>query len=98
MASTNTIIQTIVVEAFRGRVMSFYTMAFFGTAPIGSLLGGLAADRFGAPVTIRVGAIVCIISAGWFAYMLPAVRRVVRPIYVERGIIAAPPEVDPTET
>ena len=98
MASTNTIIQTIVVEAFRGRVMSFYTMAFFGTAPIGSLLGGLAADRFGAPVTIRVGAIVCILSAGWFAYMLPAVRKVVRPIYVERGIIAAPPEVDPTET
>ena len=63
-----------------------------------SLLGGLAADRFGAPVTIRVGAIVCILSAGWFAYMLPAVRKVVRPIYVERGIIAAPPEVDPTET
>ena len=49
-------------------------------------------------MTVRVGAIVCIVSAGWFAYMLPAVRKVVRPIYVERGIIAAPPEVDPTET
>jgi MFS family permease len=98
MASTNTIIQTIVDESFRGRVMSFYTMAFFGTAPIGSLLGGLAADRIGAPLTIRIGAFVCLASAAWFAYMLPAIRKVVRPIYVERGIIAAPPEVDPSET
>jgi MFS family permease len=98
MASSNTIIQTIVDESFRGRVMSFYTMAFFGTAPIGSLLGGLAADRIGAPMTIRIGALICLVSASWFAYILPVLRKIVRPIYVERGIIAAPPEVDPSET
>lgn len=98
MASTNTIIQTIVDEPFRGRVMSFYTMAFFGTAPIGSLFGGMAADRIGAPLTIRIGAIICLAAAIWFAYMLPSLRALVHPIYVARGIIAAPPEVDPTET
>src|SRR5262249_3334242 len=48
MASTNTILQTIVDDRFRGRVMAFYTMAFLGTAPIGSLLAGVLADRVGA--------------------------------------------------
>jgi MFS family permease len=94
MASTNTIIQTIVDESFRGRVMAFYTMAFFGTAPIGSLFGGMAADRIGAPLTIEIGAVACLLSAGWFAHMLPLLRSHVRPIYLERGIIAAPPDVD----
>jgi MFS family permease len=92
-ASTNTIIQTIVDERFRGRVMAFYTMAFFGTTPIGSLLGGIAADRIGAPATVAIGGII-IISAGlWFAYVLPSLRVLVRKIYIERGIIA-PPDVD----
>jgi len=94
MASTNTIIQTIVDEKFRGRVMAFYTMAFFGTAPIGSLFAGMAADRIGAPLTVRVGGVACLLSAAWFAYMLPSLRALVHPIYVERGIIAAPPDVD----
>ena len=95
MASTNTIIQTIVDEAFRARVMAFYTMAFFGTVPIGSLIAGVVADRIGAPATIRLGAVVCILSGLWFARMLPTIREAVRPIYVQRGIIAAPPvEVD----
>ena len=49
MAATNTILQTIVDERLRGRVMAFYTMAFFGTAPFGSLLAGVVADRIGAP-------------------------------------------------
>jgi MFS family permease len=98
MASTNTIIQTIVDEQFRGRVMAFYTMAFFGTSPIGSLFGGMAADRVGAPMTVRIGGVICLLCAGWFAYMLPSIRTFVRPIYVKRGIIAAPPEVEPTET
>ena len=48
MAATNTILQTVVEEQLRGRVMAFYTMAFLGTAPIGSLLAGVAADRIGA--------------------------------------------------
>jgi hypothetical protein len=70
--------------------MSFYTMAFFGTVPIGSLLGGVIADRFGAPMTVRISGIVCLIGGAWFAYRLPAIRAVVRPIYRERGIITVP--------
>jgi MFS family permease len=61
-ASTNTIIQTIVDERFRGRVIAFYTMTFLGTTPIGSLLGGIAADRIGAPATVAFGVDVIIIS------------------------------------
>lgn len=89
MASTNTIIQTVVSEELRGRVMAFYTMAFLGTAPIGSLLAGVAADRIGPTTTIRVGGAACIAAALWFASRLPALRLLVRPIYMERGIIAS---------
>ena len=90
LAATNTILQTIVEERLRGRVMSFYTMAFFGTVPIGSLLGGVMADRYGATRTVLVSGIVCLAGSAWFAYKLPAIRAVVRPIYRERGIITVP--------
>jgi MFS family permease len=96
-ASTNTIIQTIVDERFRGRVMAFYTMAFFGTVPIGSLFAGLLASRIGAPRTVTIGAVVCIISGVWFAYVLPSLRPLIRKIYIERGILAAP-DADPGVT
>ena len=89
MASTNTILQTIVEERLRGRVMSFYTMAFLGTAPLGSLLAGLAADRIGPAPTVVLGGVACVAAAGWFALRLPRLRALVRPIYVERGILAA---------
>jgi MFS family permease len=94
MASTNTIIQTIVDERFRGRVMAFYTMAFFGSVPVGSLISGVVASYIGAPATIRLGGIICIAAGLWFAMRLPALREIIRPIYVQRGIIAAPPDVD----
>jgi MFS family permease len=87
MAATNTILQTLVDDRMRGRVMAFYTMAFFGTAPIGSLLAGVAADRFGARWTIASGGVVCIVGGLWLASRLPALRAIVRPIYVERGIL-----------
>ena len=87
MAATNTVIQTIVADRLRGRVMAFYTMAFFGTAPIGSLIAGVAADRFGAPWTIGVSGAVCIGTGLWLAWQLPALRKIVRPIYIERGIL-----------
>ena len=74
--------------------MAFYTMAFFGTSPIGSLIGGFAADRIGAPLTIGIGGIICIASGIWFGAKLPSLRALVRPIYIERGIIPAPPTVD----
>jgi MFS family permease len=90
LAATNTILQTIVEERLRGRVMSFYTMAFFGTVPIGSLLGGIMAERYGAPRTVLVSGIICLAGSAWFAYKLPAIRAVIRPIYRERGIITVP--------
>ncbi len=87
MATSNTLIQTIVDEDKRGRVMSFYTMAFMGTAPFGSLLAGSLADRIGAPYTLLFGGIGCILAAGWFYAALPRLRQFVRPIYKEKGII-----------
>jgi MFS family permease len=94
MAATNTVLQTLVEDRFRGRVMAFYTMAFLGTAPIGSLLAGVLADRIGAPLTIALGGGVCCIAAFWFGSKLPLLRALVRPIYVERGILPVPAVVD----
>lgn len=87
MAASNTVLQTIVDEDKRGRVMSFYTMAFMGTAPFGSLLAGSVADKIGAPFTLLFGGLGCILGALWFATSLPALRRDVRPIYVKIGIL-----------
>jgi len=87
MAVSNTLIQTIVDEDKRGRVMSFYTMAFMGTAPFGSLLAGSVAERIGAPYTLLIGGSGCIIGAIWFYRALPRLRQFVRPIYKEKGII-----------
>ena len=87
MASSNTVLQTIVDEEKRGRVMSFYAMAFVGMTPFGSLFAGALAQRFGAPVALLIGGVVCIAGAGAFFAQLPALRRVVRPIYVKLGII-----------
>jgi MFS family permease len=89
MAATNTILQTIVEDEMRGRLMSFYAMAFLGTAPLGSLLAGFVADRIGPMKTITIGGVACIVAAGIFASRLPILRSHVRPIYIERGILAA---------
>jgi len=96
MASSNTLLQTLVDDDMRGRVMSFYTMAFMGTAPFGSLLAGAAAQRFGAPVTLAVAGALLLVVAGWFASILPRLREQVRPIYVERGIL--PPATEALRT
>jgi MFS family permease len=87
MASSNTIIQTIVDEDKRGRVMSFYMMAFLGTVPFGSLIAGWMSSRIGAPHTLLFGGICCLAGATWFATELPIIRQVVRPIYVRMGIL-----------
>jgi MFS family permease len=87
MAASNTVIQTIVREDMRGRVMAFYTMAFMGTAPFGSLVAGLVAARIGAPRTILAGGAACILGAALFARRLPRLRKLVTPIYIERGIL-----------
>jgi len=81
MAGSNTIIQTLVPEDKRGRVMSYYTMAFVGMAPFGSLLAGSLANAIGAPWTVIVNCAAVIAGAAWFWTQLPAVRRDIRPIY-----------------
>jgi hypothetical protein len=93
MAASNTIIQTLVSEDKRGRVMSYHTMAFMGMAPFGSLLAGTMAGIVGAPLTVMMNGSVVVLAAGWFFTRLPAVRRVVRPIYEEMGIIPAASEM-----
>jgi MFS family permease len=87
MAASNTIIQTIVEESKRGRVMSFYTMAFVGMAPFGSLLAGSLANLIGAPKTVMLTGTCCVIGAIWFASNLRMIRRLIRPIYVDLGIV-----------
>jgi MFS family permease len=87
MAASNTVLQTIVEDDKRGRIMSFYTMAFMGMAPFGSLLAGFLASRIGAPDTLLLGGIACLLGAAVFAMRLRALRRLVRPIYVQAGII-----------
>jgi MFS family permease len=87
MASSNTILQTISDPDKRGRVMSYYTMAFMGMTPFGSLLGGALAARFGAPRALAVSGLICVAAAGIYFKYLPSVRRALRPIYIELGIL-----------
>src|SRR5262249_9761297 len=71
MAASNTILQTIVDDEKRGRVMSFYAAAFLGMAPFGSLAAGALASRYGAPATLAGGGILCVLGSLWFARQLP---------------------------
>ena len=92
LAASNTVIQTLVPEDKRGRVMSYYTMAFVGMAPFGSLLAGFLAHRLGAPHAVMITGTFCIIGATWFTTQLKAIRRVMRPIYIDMGIMQNPME------
>jgi MFS family permease len=87
MAASNTVIQTIVTDDKRGRVMSYYTMAFMGMAPFGSLLAGTMAHAIGAPWTVIINGAFVLLGAGWFVTRLRAVRDAIRPIYREMGIL-----------
>jgi MFS family permease len=87
MASSNTVLQTIVDDDKRGRVMSLYAMAFFGTAPFGSLIAGGLANRIGAPNTLMIGGLACIVGAILFARRLPILNKMVHPIYIKHGMI-----------
>ena len=81
MAASNTIIQTIVDERKRGRVMSFYTMAFMGTAPFGSILAGWSANLIGAPDTLVIGGFLCIAGAIAYLVVLPKILKMLTLIY-----------------
>jgi len=89
-AASSTILQTISDDDKRGRVMSFYTMAFIGMAPFGSLAMGALAGRIGVTGTLIAGGLVCIIASAIFATKLPILRKEIHPIYRKIGII---PEV-----
>lgn len=87
LSSSNTVIQTLVPEDKRARVMSYYTMAFVGMAPFGSLLAGSLAHRLGAPHTVMLTGSFCLAGSLWFTAELPKVRAVMRPIYEEMGLL-----------
>lgn len=86
-AASNTVIQTIVEEDKRGRVMSYYTMAYMGASPFGSLLAGGLAPVLGAPGAVLLCGIGCVAGAAWFWLQLPKLRPVIRPIYQRLGIL-----------
>jgi len=85
-ASANTILQTIVDDRLRGRVASFYTLAFLGFAPLGNLAAGALAGALGAQFTFALNGIVAMVAAVWFGKRLPMVRDVLRPIYEQLGV------------
>jgi MFS family permease len=89
-AASNTIIQSLVPEDKRARAMSYYTMAFFGAAPFGSLLAGALAQRIGAPHTVMFTGAFCVAGSLWFTIELPKVNAVVRPIYRKMGLLPDP--------
>lgn len=87
MASSNTILQTIVDPRKRGRVMAFYSMAFQGMAPFGSLLAGTLAAQIGTRWTLVASGIVCVGGSLWFSRRLREIRSILRPVYVQLGIL-----------
>jgi MFS family permease len=86
-SASNTVIQTLVPEDKRARVMSYYTMAFFGMAPLGSLLAGGLAHWIGAPHTVMITGACCVAGAIWFAFELPKIHRATQPIYEGMGLL-----------
>jgi len=90
IVTSNTILQTIVADDKRGRVMSFYAMSVFGFLPIGSLFAGMLASWMGAPNTLMLGGALCLLASVWYFGRLPEIRRVIRPVYIEMGIMDDP--------
>ncbi len=88
MAATNTVLQSIVEEDKRGRVMSLFLMAFTGTAPFGSLFGGFMADRIGAAMTLEIGGVACCLGGLLFLRALPEVVREIRPVHEQQELLA----------
>jgi MFS family permease len=85
------LIQVMVPDALRGRVMAVYSMMFMGMAPIGALLGGALADRLGAQTTVAIGGLASVVGAGWFAQQLPKIRLEARRLIVAQEIAGGEP-------
>jgi MFS family permease len=86
-ACSNTVLQTIVPDDKRGRVMSFFLMAYLGTAPFGSLIAGALSGRIGAPSTLAIGGACSVLGACWFARGLKSFHETIRPVYASLGLI-----------
>src|SRR5437879_8530151 len=91
MSSSNTLIQAMVPDQLRGRVMAMYSMMFMGMARFGALIGGALADRLGAPITVSIGAVACIGGAIWFGMYLPKIRVEARQLIVQQTVDGTEP-------
>ena len=91
MACSNTLIQTMVPNDLRGRVMAMYSMSFMGLAPFGALFGGALAHRVGAPITVAVGGVACVMGAIWFGRALPQLRVEARRLIIAQGMAGGEP-------
>jgi MFS family permease len=91
MACSNTLVQTMVPDELRGRVMSVYSMMFMGMAPFGAFFGGALAHRVGAPITVAVGGVACLCGAIWFGRALPELRIEARRLIVAQGMAGGEP-------
>jgi MFS family permease len=91
MSSSNTLIQVMVPDALRGRVMAVYSMMFMGMAPIGALLGGALADHLGAPTTVAIGGVASVAGACWFGFQLPKIRVEARRLIVASAVAGGEP-------
>jgi MFS family permease len=96
MSSSNTLIQAMVPDHLRGRVMAVYSMMFMGMAPFGALLGGALADRLGAPLTVSIGAVACIAGAALFGFHLPKIRIEARQLIVAQAVAGGEPAEEMT--
>ncbi|WP_437805792.1 MFS transporter [Sorangium sp. So ce1078] len=91
MAGSNTLVQAMVPDALRGRVMAVYAMMFMGMAPLGALLAGWLADRIGAPATVASGGACCVVAAAVFATRLPGLRQQARELIIAQQMAAGTP-------
>jgi MFS family permease len=96
MSSSNTLIQAMVPDRLRGRVMAVYSMMFMGMGPLGALLGGALADRLGAPVTVAMGAVAAMGGAALFALRLPTIRVEARRLIIAQETVGGEPPQEMT--
>ncbi len=96
MAASNTLVQSMVPDALRGRVMAVYSMMFMGMAPFGALLAGSLAGTLGAPGTVRLGGVLCLIGAAVFATRLPGLRQDARRLIVALQMTGGDPAEEVT--
>ena len=96
MACSNTLIQSMVPDALRGRVMAVYSMMFMGMAPFGALLGGAIADRLGAPIAVAIGGAASILGAVWFGRQLPIFRGEARQLIIAQAMAGGEPAEEMT--